>query len=422
MLKLLEAMIALRSEHGKSAGPGIFNVGQVFRRPAFLDIWRGLGKNWNKMRIGFDLRPFLREETGVGVYFRNLLFELARIDAENEYCLFSSSWKDRFRPDRVPPFRRKKFRDLRWPVKAVDFLWYKIDWPPLDYFFGERLDLTHSPSPVFLPTRGKKIITVHDLFFLDSPGKADRAARRNFGGRVGRDIEKADGIVAISQSSRRAILDRFPVDEKRIRVIPHGVDAGWRIEPAASELERVRRELDLPGEFLLFVGALEPRKNLVRLVRALKLLHDRGRKVPLLIVGRAGGDSARVKEAVERQGLTAWVRLAGYLDAETVRSLHHLATLLVFPSLAEGFGLPVLEAMAAGLPVATSGTSALPEVAGEAALFFDPEKPEEIAAQVGRLLDDQGLRRTLVERGKQRAGQFEWSTTAARTLEFYHAL
>jgi len=116
------------------------------------------------------------------------------------------------------------------------------------------------------------------------------------------------------------------------------------------------------------------------------------------------------------------VRLAGYLDEETVRSLHHLATLLVFPSLAEGFGLPVLEAMAAGLPVATSGTSALPEIAGEAALAFDPQDPEDIAAQIGRLLDDQGLRRSLAEKGRQRAGLFEWSTTAAKTLEFYHAL
>jgi len=374
------------------------------------------------MRIGFDLRPFLRKETGVGVYFRNLLFELAKIDAENEYFLFSSSWKDRFPTDRVPPFRRKKFRDLRLPVRAVDFLWYKMTWPPLDCFFRTRLDLTHSPSPVFLPTRGKKIITVTDLFFLDSPDRADKAARRNFGSRVGKAVEQADGIITISRFSRQAVLDRFRVDEKKIRVIPLGVDSAWGRVPEASEMERVRRELALPGEFLLFVGALEPRKNLVRLVEALKLLHERGRRVPLLIVGRAGGDSGRVKEAIERQGLTAWVRLAGYLDEETVRSLHHLATLLVFPSLVEGFGLPVLEAMAAGLPVATSGTSALPEIADEAALFFDPQDPEDIAAQIGRLLDDQGLRRSLAEKGRQRAGLFGWSTTAAKTLEFYHAL
>ena len=374
------------------------------------------------MRIGFDLRPFLKEETGVGVYFRNLLFELAKIDAENEYFLFSSSWKDRFPRDRIPPFGRRRFRDVRLPVKAVDFLWYKLGWPPLDHFFGTKLDLTHSPAPVFLPTRGKKIITVNDLFFLDSPDQADRGARQNFAGRVARAVEAADGIVTISEFSRQAILDRFPADEKKIRVIPLGVDSEWKSEPAEADLDRVRADLAPPGPFLLFVGALEPRKNLVRLVEALKILHDRGRKVPLLIVGRPGGDSVRVRNQIDRLGLGPMVKLPGYLDADTVRCLYRLAAALVFPSLAEGFGLPVLEAMAGGLPVTASGTSAIPEVAGGAALLFDPASPEDIAEKVGRILDDRQLRRGLAEKGRHRAALFDWQKTAARTLEFYHAL
>jgi glycosyltransferase involved in cell wall biosynthesis len=374
------------------------------------------------MRIGFDLRPFLKEETGVGVYFRNLLFELAKIDRENEYFLFSCSWKDRFPRDRIPPFSRRRFRDLRLPVRAVDFLWYKLGWPPLDRFFGAKLDLTHSPAPVFLPTRGKKIITVNDLFFLDSPDQADRGARRNFAGRVARAVEAADGIVTISGFSRRSILDRFPVDEKKIRVIPLGVDSEWKSEPADADLVRVRAELAPPGPFLLFVGALEPRKNLVRLVEALKILHDRGQKVPLLIVGRPGGDSVRVRDNIERLGLGPMVKLLGYLDADSVRCLYRLAAALVFPSLAEGFGLPVLEAMAGGLPVAASGTSAIPEVAGGAALLFDPASPEDIAQKVGQILDDQQLRRGLAEKGRNRAALFDWKKTAVATLEFYHAL
>lgn len=374
------------------------------------------------MRIGFDLRPFLKEETGVGVYFRNLLFELARIDRENEYFLFSSSWKDRFDPDRIPPFNHRRFRDLRVPVRVVDFLWHKLGWPPLDRFFGTKLDLTHSPAPVFLPTRGKRIITVNDLFFLDSPDQADRGARRNFAGGVARAVEAADGIVAISEFSRRSILDRFPAAEKRIRVIPLGVDDEWRAEPAESDLARVREESAPSGPFLLFVGALEPRKNLVRLVEALKILHDRGRKVPLVIVGRPGGDSVRVREAIGRLGLGPMVKLLGYTDVASVRCLYRLASALVFPSLAEGFGLPVLEAMAGGLPVAASGTSAIPEVAGGAALLFDPASPEDIADKVGRILDDGQLRRGLAEKGRQRSALFDWKRTAAETLEFYHAL
>jgi glycosyltransferase involved in cell wall biosynthesis len=374
------------------------------------------------MRIGFDLRPFLKEETGVGVYFRHLLLELAKIDRQDEYFLFSSSFKDRFSRDRVPAFSRVAFRDLRLPVRAVNFMWYRLGWPPLDFFFGTKLDLTHSPVPLFLPTFGKKIVTVHDLFFLESPDLADAEARRVFARRAGRAVTAADGVVTISDFCRRALLDRFPVDERKVRVIHHGLDDAWRVEPPAEELERVRRELDLPGVFLLFVGAVEPRKNLVRLIEALGLLAGRGLDVPLLVVGRPGGDSARVASAVARLGLTGRVRFTGYLEESRVRCLFHLAAALVFPSLAEGFGLPVLEAMASGLPVAASSAWALPEVAGEAAVLFNPLLPEEMADAIGRLLEDSALRESLVDKGRRRAAGFSWASTAARTLEFYHAV
>ena len=116
------------------------------------------------MRIGFDVRCFLKEETGVGIYFKNLLFHLAQIDQSNEYFIFSSSLKDRFPLHKVPPFSKKKFLDLRLPVKAVNFFWYKLCWPPLDFFFKTDMDLTHSPVPLILPTKGKKIVTIHHAF------------------------------------------------------------------------------------------------------------------------------------------------------------------------------------------------------------------------------------------------------------------
>ncbi len=374
------------------------------------------------MRIGFDLRPFLKQETGVGVYFRNLLFELAKIDAQDEFFLFSSSWKDRFPPDRVPPFVRRRFVDRRIPVRVLNSLWHRLGWPRLDALFRTKLDLTHSPIPLFLPTRGKKIVTVNDLFFLDQPELADREARRDFVRRAGRAIRAADGIVTISRFSRQMIQDRFRVDEARVKVIPLGVSDEWRREPPAEEIDRVRRGLNLPETFLLFVGAIEPRKNLVRLIEAVKILADGGRGVPLIVAGRPGGDSARADEAIRRLGLGSLVRLTGYLDEVSVRCLHRLAAVLVFPSLVEGFGLPVLEAMASGLAVAASRTSAIPEVAGDAGLFFDPGKPEDIADTVRVLLENQELRRSLVEKGKRRAALFSWSETAARTLEFYHAV
>jgi len=372
------------------------------------------------MRFGFDLRPFLRFETGVGVYFRNLLFELARLDAENEYYLFSASWKDRFPAEKVPPFSHLHFRDLRWPVKAVNLGWYRLGRPSLDSVFGARLDLTHSPTPLPLPTRGLKIVTVCDLFFMDYPGKADAQARRHFLKRTEASLRRADGIVTISEFTKRALRDRFGLDEAKIKVTPLGLSRAFLASSTtAGDRAATLRKYDLPGEFLLFVGATEARKNLPRLIEALAVVHRSFRPVPLVLVGREGGDHARVLAEIRARGLEAWVRLPGYLPESEVGALYRAASAFVFPSYCEGFGLPLLEAMACGLPSAASDVSALPEVGGDAALYFRPEDPEDIAAKIIRLLSDEDLRALLRARGRERARAFTWGKTAAETLAFY---
>lgn len=385
------------------------------------------------MRFGFDLRPFLRFETGVGVYFRNLLFELARLDAENEYYLFSASWKDRFPAEKVPPFHHLHFRDLRWPVKAVNLGWYRLGRPSLDSVFGARLDLTHSPTPLPLPTRGLKIVTVCDLFFMDYPGRADAQARRHFLKRTEASLRRADGIVTISEFTKRALRDRFGLDEAKIKVTPLGLSRPFQAPTSAptappptaalgavgDPVSATLRKYDLPPEFLLFVGATEARKNLPRLIEALAVVHRRFRPVPLVLVGRKGGDHARVLAEIRARGLESWVRLPGYLPEPEVATLYRAASAFVFPSYCEGFGLPLLEAMACGLPAAVSDVSALPEVGGDAALYFRPEDPEDIAAKIIRLLSDEDLRAALRARGRERARAFTWEKTAAETLAFY---
>ncbi len=374
------------------------------------------------MRIGFDLRPFLRQETGVGVYFRNLLRELAGLDRDNEYFLLSASWKDRFPPARLPAFAKMRFRDVRLPVRVLNFLWYRLGRPKLDSFFGTKLDLTHSPVPLFLPGGGKKVITVCDLFFLEQPALADKQARRTFAASVGRAVQRADAVITISEYSRAVILEKLAADPNKVRAIPLGLDPVYFEEPAAEELAATRRSLDLPGRFLLFVGAFEPRKNLAGLVEALGVIHRRSEPIPLVIAGRRGGDYENVLERIRRSGLEDKIRLMGYVPEPELRRLYRLAEVFIFPSLAEGFGLPILEAMASGLPVAASRTSAMPEVGGEAALYFDPSQPEDMAAAVGKLLEDEGLRRRLIAAGRTRARAFSWQATARRTLDLYRSL
>lgn len=372
-----------------------------------------------RIRIGYDVRPFLRQETGVGVYFKNLLFALAGMDRENDYYLLSSSLKDRFEQDKIPPFRRLHFRDLRWPVKMVNFFWYGLGWPPLDWFFKTDLDLTHSPGPLPLPTRGKKVVTVHDVFFLDDPARVDRETRQYFVRRVARSLRHSHGIVTVSRSVRDQVMEMFGPAEEKVRVIYHGLDRQFTAPVYAEDKESVRRRYRLEQPFLLFVGATEPRKNLVRLVEAFAILSGWDEGVALVIVGRPGQEEGRLKDQVVQRGLEGRVRRIGYVDEKDLVVLYRLAELFVFPSLAEGFGFPLLEAMACGLPIAASRAPAIPEVAGKAAVYFAPEDPEEMASTIARALTDQDLRQTLVNAGRDRIQDFDWTQTAAQTLNFY---
>jgi glycosyltransferase involved in cell wall biosynthesis len=374
------------------------------------------------MRIGFDVRPFLKRETGVGIYCRNLLFHLAQIDRSNEYFLFSSSLKDKFPLQKIPPFPNKEFRHFRFPVRLINLFWYKLSWPPLDYFFRTDLDLAHSPTPLILPTKGKKIVTVHDLFFLDFPLLTDRETRKNFTVRIKDSLLKADGVVAISEFTKNQLLERFALDDKKVKAIHHGLDHEFHTEVSAEEEEEVRKKFSLPPSFIFFVGATEPRKNLVRLIEALKIIHEKHQKIPLVIVGREGLDYKNLERKIGQLKLQDWVRMIDYLPDEKVKIFYRLASVFAFPSLCEGFGLPLIEAMASGLPVATSKTSALPEVGQDAALYFHPEDPEDIADKLIQALEDEELRQRLRERGKKRALDFDWHKTATETLGFYEQL
>jgi glycosyltransferase involved in cell wall biosynthesis len=374
------------------------------------------------MRLGFDLRPFLREETGVGTYLRNLLFQLAEIDRTNEYFLFSSSWKDRFPADKVPPFERLKFRDCRLPVRILNSLWQKRRRPSLDFFFRTELDLTHSATPLILPTRGKKVITVHDIFFMDFPDRAGEEAGKVFFRLAAASFRDADGIVTSSTVTSVELVSRFVLDEKKVRIIRPGLDKRFLEDVPAAELKATRKRCNLPPSFLLFVGAQVPRKNLVRFVEALKIVHLHGLQIALVLVGPEGEDSAAIRAKADRLGIGHWVMTAGYLKERDIRNAYRLATALVLPSLCEGFGMPLVEAMASGIPVAASRVSAIPEVCRDAAVYFQPENPESMAEKVASVIEDEDLRKRLIARGKERARDFSWERAAAETLAFYESV
>jgi len=371
------------------------------------------------MRIGLDLRSFLKDETGIGVYFKNLLLALAELDKENEYFMLSASLKVRFPKEKLPDFARARFHDLFIPGRLLDSLWFGPGKPAFGRFFRTPMDLTHSSTPLVLPTAGKAVVTVHDLFYMDHPEMTDEDTRRRLVSRTAHSLARADGVIAVSRYTRDDLLEKFQLDPDKVTVIHHGTNKRFRVQTSTAFKNVLRKKYDLPSEFLLFVGAVEPRKNLTTLLDALKILHEQGRRIPLVIAGRSGSDMVRVRERIAQDRLGSSVRLFDYLPDEEVQGLYSLATLFVFPSLCEGFGFPLLEAMASGLPIAASHVSALPEVAGDAALFFDPHSAEQMAEILLQGLEDEEMRTALIERGKTRIHDFDWERSARATLDFY---
>ena len=161
---------------------------------------------------------------------------------------------------------------------------------PIRLFFRTELDLTHSPIPLILPTKGKKIVTVHDLFFMDFPRMIDRKVRKNFVSKIKNSLLEADGIVAVSQFTRNQLLERFAIEEKKVKVIYHGLDPKFKTDISPNEIEEIKKVYSLSPSFILFVGAIEPRKNLLNLIEALKIIHKKYKKIPLVIVGRKSQD------------------------------------------------------------------------------------------------------------------------------------
>ena len=289
----------------------------------------------------------------------------------------------------------------------------------MDKFFNEALDLTHSPIPLLLPTKGKKIVTVYDLFFMDFPSFVQGEARRNFAQKLENALHRADGILVISQFVKDQIIERFLLKEEKIKVVYLGVDPDFSNKPSIAQMESIKDKYGLPSTFILFVGAIEPRKNLVRLIEALGVLQKQSIQVPLVIVGKRGMDYQNLAHKIDENKLQSQVMFLNYLPDGDLKILYHLASCFVFPSLCEGFGLPLVEAMASECPLVISRTSALPEIAGDAALYFHPDRAEEMADQIITVLDDEGKRKNLIEKGNKRVKEFSWTQTAENTLDFY---
>jgi len=362
-------------------------------------------------RIGIDARLTYYHKGGISRYIAHLIPELARLDARDEYVILHSR-KDPASLATGP--RQRKVSCWTPSHHRLERLALSAEVAPLG------LDLLHSPD--FIPPLWglwKSVITIHDLSFLHFPETKDAASQRYYNGQIHAAVARADAILADSESTRQDVISLLDVPAEKVTTVWAGIDA--RFSPTSTaEIVRVRAAHNLPGEYILFVGTVEPRKNLEGLMRAYaSLLLDLHDAPWLVIVGRRGWLNDPIHALPSALGIADRLQWIEDFPEDDLPALYSGASALCLPSLYEGFGFPVLEAMACGAPVVCSDRSSLPEIAGDAAILVDPDSPSSIEDGLRRALTDRALTADLRQRGFAQAARFTWAETGRKALEVY---
>lgn len=374
-------------------------------------------------RLALDYTAAIHQSAGIGRYVRELARALVDLRPDADLRLFVAG-----APPHLPPFPgHATYAPSRLSERNHNRLWHRLRLPlPVEWWTG-RLDLFHATDFTLPPTRprARTLLTVHDLAFERYPDDTMPGMLAYLRRTVPRSIARADHLIAVSEATRRDLIEFYAVPPTNVAVIPHGVDSRFFPPPIHGEGDRgwgdaIRHKYGLPpGPLILTVGTLQPRKNHLTLIRACGMLSE---KATLVIAGGTGWGYETVRAEVERLGLTGLVIFIGFVDDADLLALYRLATVFAYPSLYEGFGLPVLEAMASGVPVVASNVSSLPEVVGEAGLLVEPLDVDALAAALDRLLGDESLRRDLSAEGIARASQFTWARAAEGVWTLYEEL
>ena len=364
------------------------------------------------MRILVDYRPALRERTGVGEFVHELARALCQTaDPAESISLFTNSWKDRPAGTLAAEMPSARIADVKIPVRALVWAWNRMEWPPVEWLAGEH-DVVHSQSPMLIPTTSAaQVVTIHDLDFLRHPDQMSAEIRRDYPRLARSHAARADAIVVSSQYAAGEVTRELGVTRSRVHVCPPGRPE-WSAAVAARQATR-------RGDTILFMGTLNLRKNVGTLLEAYARLRAQVANAPrLILAGHTTPASTRWEARVKEAPLAGHVEITGYVDTARKIELFTNARMLVLPSYEEGFGLPVLEAMACGVPVVVSSRGSLPEVAGGAAQPIDPDDAEGLAARMRALLDDTHAV-PAAQRGLLQASQYSWAACAAAARRAY---
>lgn len=372
------------------------------------------------MKIAIDYSAAATQRAGIGRYTRSLIRALAAQDAINQYALYVP--RDGRILDDVRAFPQN-FKLVRAPLneRYMVALWQRAQVPLSVELFTGTSDVFYSPDFVLPPTRArKKFLTIHDLSFKRVPATAMPQLKWYLDGAVPRSVARADLILADSDATRKDLIELYHTPPDRVQTLYSGYDPMFHPVTAENELARVRTAYQLQKPFILHVGTIEPRKNLARLIQAFSQLRCKD-EIELVIAGGRGWMYDEIYAAPEKFGVSKAVRFLGFTPDADLPALYSLAALVAYPSLYEGFGLPVLEAMACGAAVVTSNNSSLPEVAGDAALLIDAYDPEAIAWAMSRFLDDTQWRGIMQQKGLEQAKKFSWRKSADQLRRAFEA-
>jgi len=387
------------------------------------------------MRIGVDALLLGRADSGVEIYIRSLLRALHRFDDSNEYVVYLSSDAEpldfvlggdfaKSRDGFISADGRFVLRTLPLPCgrRVRRILFQQMVLPRL--IEREGVDIFFSPCYVMpLQSRVPVVVTMHDMIALKHPRLCKPTNAVHYRLTVPLTARRCKVIVASSEATKRDIISTLGVKPEKVRVVYPAVDEQFKPVKSSRQLEKVRRGYALPDRYILFVGNIEPKKNLVVLIRAfgrLKKKHTIPHK--LVIVGKRGWKCADVFEAAREEAVRGEVVFTGYVPREHLPAIYSMADVFVFPSIVEGFGMPPLEAMACGVPVVTSRAQALHEAVGDAAIRVPHSDIVQLSIAMQKILFNSFLRNSLIERGLRRARSFTWKKTARAMMEIFESL
>ena len=374
------------------------------------------------MKILIDATGITREKTGVGVYAKNLIDRLSRNPGTLQFFIFAQDDDPQMDFSRYPgvtmlwvPARFFRILPLRFLLEQIylPFLLWRL-----------RIEVVHSLHYAFPLLRfgTRQVVTFHDLTFFNMPEVHQWLKIRYFQLFMRAAVRFADHIIFVSRSALDDSVAKLGKPQGKASVVPHGKGEEFCPGVPLRDVERLRAKFNLPQRFVLYIGTIEPRKNLAKLVEAFAPLAAKDPEVSLVLVGKMGWMTDALFVAIERFDLASRVVFTGFIAEEEKAPFLAACTMFVYPSLYEGFGLPVLEALSCGTPTITSNTSALPEVVGDAALLVDPTSTADLAAAMDKLLFDPVLQAQLRMKGPQQAAGFTWEKAAFLTAEVYRSL